>query len=113
MIFVARRYRFHAYHSVPSLPPPWCDTHSHNYTVEVVAADESDTEVVVDTDQLDACWAKIGPGYPNRTRDLNDTHDSTTVEALARAWLDGFASTIPQVVEVTVWEDDDRWGRAR
>jgi hypothetical protein len=38
------------------------------------------------------------------------TPTSTTVEALA-AWI---LYHFPDVVrEVTVWEDDDRWGRAR
>jgi hypothetical protein len=64
--------------------------------------------MVIDTDELDRVWKTE---FAFEGRDLNDmTPTSTTVEALA-AWI---LYHFPDVVrEVTVWEDDDRWGRAR
>ena len=110
-VSVARLYRFGAYHLVPSLPEPWCSTHYHDYTVEVVA--QSSTKDLVDTDWLDAAWRTIGPdGLPGQARNLNDHFADTTVEALAENWLIEFQAAVPEVVQVTVWEDDTRWGRA-
>jgi 6-pyruvoyl-tetrahydropterin synthase len=107
---VARRYTFSAHHHVEGLAEPWCSDHWHDYTVEIVAEQQAlaDGSMVIDTDELDRVWKTE---FAFEGRDLNDmTPTSTTVEALA-AWI---LYHFPDVVrEVTVWEDDDRWGRAR
>lgn len=111
MIAVARRYTFAARHRVEGLAPPWNETHDHDYTVEVVAEAQApaDGSMVVDTDQLDAVWQTLGADLDGT--DLNDaTPTDTTVEALAAWMLDHFPAPVN---EVTVWEDNQRWGRAR
>lgn len=111
MIAVARRYTFAAHHHIEGLAEPWCHDHWHEYTIEVVAETEElpDGSMVIDTDELDAIWKQHKPLF--RDRDLNDsTPTNTTVEALA-AWVLGHFPD--EVREVTVWEDTQRWGRAR
>lgn len=118
MISVARRYFFEAEHQVFELQSPWNERHGHKYTVEVVAEADLDSDdladglVVIDTDDLDKVWGDLeeflGGTY------LNDsTPTSTTVEALAAWVLDVFDILGDAVREVTVWEDQTRWGRAR
>lgn len=110
MIAVARRYRFTAHHRVEALAAPWNRDHWHDYTVEVVAeAGDLNGGIVVDTDRLDEVWKAHHRDFHDQ--DLNATTETdTTVEALAALILGYF----PDVVrEVTVWEDDTRWGRAR
>lgn len=114
MIAVARRYTFTAAHRVEGLPEPWCSTHEHRYTVEVVCERElgKGESIVIDTDVLDAVGYALANDLDGQ--DLNDaTPTDTTVEGLA-AWLLGrFSEAAAHVREVTVWEDDTRWGRAR
>ena len=111
MIEVARRYRFTATHHLPDAPAPWNEPHSHNYTVEVVAAgDETDYRgFVVDTDELDVVWESLRERFAGR--DLNESLPVvTSVEDIAAHILNHYWTTI--VSRVTVWEDDDRWGMA-
>lgn len=99
---VGRIYRFRAIHSLPDFPEPWCFPHQHDYTVEVEA------EGGTPTDRLDDWWDE-----KPRTRlyDLNDVYDGpTTVENIAADLLD---SAPPVVRSVTVWEDKQRWGKAK
>jgi 6-pyruvoyl-tetrahydropterin synthase len=108
---VARRYPFRAHHHIEGVAEPWCHDHWHDYIVEVVAEAQAppDGSMVIDTDELDRIWYDR---LESRFRgDLNQsTPTTTTVEALA-AWI---LYHFPDIVrEVTVWEDDDRWGRAR
>jgi 6-pyruvoyl-tetrahydropterin synthase len=110
---VARRYFFDATHHVPAANPPWSEPHDHRYTVEVVAEGHMNLDaMVVDTDDIDAVWKDIH-GLVNNA-DLNEALDKleeTTVEEISYWMLEEFKSV--GVVEVTVWEDEDRWGRAR
>lgn len=112
---VARRYRFHATHHVEGLAEPWSSPHGHGYTVEVVAElDGQTTDLVVDTDALDEVWALLEREYGLEGSDLNEsTPTTTTVEDLARWFLAAFGAVSERVRQVTVWEDEDRWGRAR
>lgn len=111
MIAVARVYRFSAKHHVDGLAEPWCRPHGHGYRVEVVAESAGGT-LVVDTDTLDRVWAPLGERMEGS--DLNETTPTvTTVEALAGWLLSVFQAEVPLVRQVTVWEDEDRWGRAR
>jgi 6-pyruvoyl-tetrahydropterin synthase len=122
VVEVARRYQFNGEHHVPGLPLPWCDRHTHRYTVEVVARG-SDTSVVVDTDLMDHAWDSIfaslpSPGHvdvPARLIDLDIAYGPqwTTVESLSQRWLREFYDVVPEVVEVSVWEDMKRRGTAR
>jgi 6-pyruvoyl-tetrahydropterin synthase len=107
MIEVARRYHFRGRHHVPGLPHPWCEPHEHDYTVEIVA--RGTAPVVIDTDEVDAAWARIRPLFA-----LVEAYrpEHTTVEALAERWLADMRATIPCVHRVVVWEDDTRWGAA-
>lgn len=112
-ISVARRYEFAAEHHVPHLDPPWCEPHTHDYTVEVVATGPLTDGIVIDTDRLDALWESMAPSLdPDALPDLNDQFEDTTVEGLAALWLGTFRLAFPQVESVTVWEDTRRWGRA-
>jgi 6-pyruvoyl-tetrahydropterin synthase len=113
VIAVARRYQFNARHRVEGLPEPWCDTHAHRYTVEVVCESHLAPEesIVIDTDVLDAVG--YGLAIDLDGQDLNDaTPTDTTVESLA-IWMLGLFGEVADVREVTVWEDYTRWGRAR
>jgi 6-pyruvoyl-tetrahydropterin synthase len=104
---VARLYKFEATHHVEGLADPWRSPHGHGYTVEVVA--EGEGPLVVDTDVLDAAWAPLAERLEGA--DLNEAVGGpTTVEDLAMRLLKEFPWPARQV---TVWEDDDRWGRAR
>lgn len=105
-IHVARRYSFAAEHHIPGLGAPWNKPHWHDYTVEVVA--NSDTQLLLDTDRLDEGWNQVRPLGEN----LNELYEDTTVEALAVRWFDALRELVgTSVVQVTVWEDDLRWGR--
>lgn len=113
---VARRYTFSATHHLDGLPPPYCDPHSHLYTVEVVAEGELDDDgMVIDTAALDARWDEYRRHFEGQ--DLNVTlrdDGPTTVEQISDNLLHVFRRDVSEmVVEVTVWEDSDRWGRAR
>lgn len=112
---VARRYRFEATHQLDGAATPWNLRHGHLYTVEVaVSADSVDDDgMVVDTDALDGVWAVCRRDYEGQH--LNDTHSfPTTVENLAADLAQRFRVVAPQGagLAVTVWEDDNRWGRA-
>lgn len=114
MIAVARRYTFWAHHHVEGAPEPWCNDHGHTYTVEVVAEGDSTDRngMVIDTDLLDRVWSGIVNDIEGT--DLNaTTAGSTTVEDLAQEWLSVYRAAADTVVEVKVFEDDERWGRAR
>lgn len=114
-ITVARRYRFVASHSLAAVGPPWNEPHSHVYTVEVQAAAEANhlaDGLVVDTEELDSVWQRLRPYVEVGEDDLNALYADTSVEGLAAEWLQGFRDRVPRVVAVTVWEDDERWGRA-
>lgn len=77
--------------------------HGHHYTVEVVGTFNHE-----DADEL---W--IGDMLPEYDgENLNDVFALTTVEEFAARLLSRFAANIEGVRQVTVWEDDDRWGRA-
>lgn len=105
---VARRYRFSAKHHVSGLGERWAEPHGHDYTVEVVA-EGLIAPVVVDTDLMDDAWEPIGLRIDGT--DLNESVGGpTTVEDLAATFLRAMPGFVR---EVTVWEDDDRWGRAR
>ena len=124
-VAVARRYEFNAVHRVEELGPPWNETHEHHYTVEVVAEVDRpehlrlvQSAVVVDTDRFDAVWDELARsiGLDSDTRlvegipDLNEvTPTTTTVEALAVWMMDYFKDL--GATQITVWEDDSRWGR--
>lgn len=111
VIAVARRYFFNAEHRVDGLAEPWCSRHEHSYTVEVVAEEQFPAvgTMVVDTDVLDRVAHDVIA--PLDGTYLNDsTPTSTTVEELAAWMLSRFDAPVR---EVTVWEDDNRWGRAR
>lgn len=96
---VGRLYRFRATHSLPDFPEPWCFPHEHDYTVEVVAVGGTPT------DTLDEWWST----YPTRWPVLDERFKPSTVENIAE-WL---LSEAPRtVLEVVVWEDRQRWGRA-
>lgn len=101
MTAAGRLYRFQAVHSLPDFPPPWSRTHGHHYTVEV-AGD-------FNHEAADALWDEMKSLY--EYGDLNDVLVPTTVEALAHHFLGEFA-TVEGIRQVTVWEDDNRWGRA-
>lgn len=107
---VGRRYHFDAEHSVQGLGPRWADPHWHRYTVEVVATDELEgRSAVLSTDELDARYEQhLDLDGQNLNAMIGG---STTVEALAAYWLEWFREVSPLVREVTVWEDDARWGR--
>jgi 6-pyruvoyl-tetrahydropterin synthase len=108
---VARRYRFRGKHHLPGFPEPWCEVHEHDYTVEVVAVSPVG-DVHVDTDRIDQAWRFI-KSDTDGPYDLDAFGpENTTVEALAQRWLRMFRYEIPSTVQVSVWEDDDRWGRA-
>jgi hypothetical protein len=117
-VTVARRYQFTATHSLPMLGPPWNEPHSHRYTVEVVAESTRCTDLgedvlpgFFDTDILDAAWNAIAPRHG---ADLDvDWPGDSTVESLASDFLAALGAFDLPVIEVTVWEDDNRWGRAR
>jgi 6-pyruvoyl-tetrahydropterin synthase len=110
-VSVARRYFFTAEHWVPWLPEPWNQPHVHSYTVEVVASGDLDSGgLVVDTDLIDDLWRVAL--QPDENHTLNAQYSDTTVEGLSRMWLAEFRDRLQQVVSVTVWEDDNRWGRA-
>lgn len=94
---VGRLYRFRATHSLPDFPPPWRFPHEHDYTIEVEAPGGTPTDI------LDKMDFSVYEG-----EDLNAIFESTTVEALA----DAFLAEIPEATAVTVWEDRQRWGRA-
>lgn len=104
---VARRYSFTAWHHLDGFAEPWCNHHMHVYTVEVVALSSADERL--DTDDLDDAWQSLAP---RENEDLNVHHHDTTVEELAAEWLSDLRGMVPQIVEVTVWEDRERWGRA-
>jgi 6-pyruvoyl-tetrahydropterin synthase len=115
---VARRYKFAGRHSLPSAGPPWSEPHDHIYTVEVVASAEDLPEgaLVVPTDEIDAAWsAEWGEGPPTAGDhvDLDDLlgAENTSVEALAHRWLAELGAAVPEITSVTVWEDEQRWGR--
>jgi 6-pyruvoyl-tetrahydropterin synthase len=116
-VSVARRYKFHASHEAVGLPPPWCERHEHDYTVEVVYTAEVDeliSDTVIDTDEIDAAWREIAHRFEGQY--LNNTvGGSTTVEQLAQAlwvyFLGDTSDNRSEPASVTVWEDDDRWGR--
>lgn len=95
---VGRLYRFRAVHSLPDYPEPWCYPHQHDYTVEVVAKGDTDTL------GLDREWASIAV-----PADLDVRFRPSTVENIASRLLGEFGS---EVLSVTVWEDQQRWGRA-
>lgn len=111
---VVRRYTFSAQHRLDSVGPPNNVLHAHRYSVEVLAErDVHPAELVVDTEQLDEVWASIGladDSWP--LHNLNDLYTDTSVEGLSRAWLARFSTKVVEVVEVTVWEDHQRAGRA-
>jgi 6-pyruvoyl-tetrahydropterin synthase len=112
-VAVARRYTFVAEHYVEGAPEPWSKRHSHTYTVEVVAVGDPDERgMIVDTDELDRAWGEIVESLKGEV--LNEVLPgcTTTVEDLAVLWLELLVQTVP-ISEVTVWEDVDRWGRAR
>lgn len=104
---VARVYRFRGTHRLPSLGTPWDEWHDHDYTVEVVARGE--LPLVLDTDALDAAWAKEQPAY---AAVVAFAPDQSTVEALAAMWLTNLRAALPAVCRVVVREDHDRWGAA-
>lgn len=98
----ARRYHFRAVHSLPGFPEPWCHKHPHAYTVELVGT--------FNHEQADEAWADVAPYYAEA--DLDDlVGSSTTVEELAEFFFTPFRD-VPGITQITVWEDDDRWGRA-
>jgi 6-pyruvoyl-tetrahydropterin synthase len=120
MVTVARRYTFHGRHHLPQLAAPWNQPHEHLYTVEVEAGGPYErgvlVAIVVDTDRIDEAWAALGPPSSDGSlvADLDSLYgaERTTVEALATRWLSELVQKVPQVTAVTVWEDDERWGRA-
>ena len=109
MIRVARLYRFYGRHHVPQLPAPWCYTHGHQYTVEVVAT----SNPLLDTDLLDQAWKDViaSAGEDGGVVELDILGpENTTVEALAVRWYEALRERVPEVRRVKVWEDDSRWG---
>lgn len=120
MVTVARRYTFRGRHHLPQLAAPWNQPHEHTYTVEVEASGPyqrgSLVALVVDTDRIDEAWATLAlpddPAVPVQDLDERYGAERTTVEALATRWLSELSQRVPQVSAVTVWEDDERWGRA-
>lgn len=121
MISVARRYSFVATHEldVPGIDDPaWTERHGHRYTVEVVAevgaAPGEGVAVVVDTDLLDDAADYVLEGLDGSN--LNESVGGpTSVEDLAQRFLLRLRERpgTERLVEVSVWEDDDRRGRAR
>lgn len=98
---VARRYRFRATHSLPDFPEPWCFPHQHDYTLEVVVAGGTSTDIV------DELWDQIAV---HEVANLNSLWEPSTVENIAENLLTGWFDEI--AIAVTVWEDASRWGRA-
>jgi 6-pyruvoyl-tetrahydropterin synthase len=96
---VGRIYRFRGVHSLPGFPEPWCFPHQHDYTVEVVVAGGTDTLA------LDVAWDQFG--LDGRVVNMNAVFLPSTVESIAEELLEHF-----DALSVTVWEDQQRWGRA-
>lgn len=112
-VTVARRYRFKALHSIRGGAEPWCFPHEHAYTVEVTVEDDRMSDgMVIDTDRLDAWWATRLPLFERCNLDETLPVARTTVEAIAGYLIDHAAENDLALSAVTVWEDDDRWGRA-
>jgi hypothetical protein len=97
MITVGRIYRFRAIHSLPDYPKPWCFPHQHDYTVEIVMPGDTDTA------EVDATWEEL---RLEKKGDLNAVFQPSTVEHIAETLRRYF-----DAVSVTVWEDQQRWGR--
>jgi 6-pyruvoyl-tetrahydropterin synthase len=110
MIEVARRYFFVATHSLPGVEG-YDEEHGHRYTIEVVARGSSlDGEgMVIDTAALDRIFEPMVKGWSGSN--LNDYFAPSTVEVIADELL-GEVDHLPNAYAVTVWEDDERWGRA-
>ncbi len=108
---VARRYFFHASHSLPDVPG-YDKPHEHDYTVEVVAEGEYNeaTGMIVDTAMLDEHFQPLCSALENT--DLNVSVQPSTVERLAQGLAQGFMAEAPFNVSVRVWEDNNRWGQA-
>lgn len=103
---VARLYRFRASHSLPGVAG-YDQPHEHDYTVEVVAEGSLDKDgMVIDTQLMDDLMEPLCHSLEDS--DLNDFASPSTVENLA----DAFAAHAPDADQITVWEDDDRWGQA-
>jgi 6-pyruvoyl-tetrahydropterin synthase len=111
---VARLYRFTATHHVDGLSEPWNKPHVHNYTLEIVGQGEPDENgIIIDTDLWDAELAQVLEELDGGN--LNEiVGGPTTVEDLARHFLAimEWEEENSMVVQATVWEDDERWGRA-
>jgi 6-pyruvoyl-tetrahydropterin synthase len=112
---VARRYTWTASHRIPGHPVHG-RRHVHDYTLEVVG--EGDPvqagRFIIDTD----AWDEYLEGLIQNLEDCGDMNaavgeHNTSVEALARYFLGvmDWDEEPSRVVEVTVWEDDRRWGR--
>lgn len=114
-VAVARRFHFRAAHRLDKVGPPWNRLHEHLYVVEVVCeGPRGEDGLIVDTERLDEAWDDFEDPIEREGFNLNRaTGTDTSVESLAVYWLDLFREAVPQVTEVTVWEDDCRWGRAR
>lgn len=100
---------------MPHLAPPWNQPHDHHYTVEVVAARRYlTTGLVVDTDVLDQIWTDLGLARDGHIVNLNDLFGEfgTSVEWLSTELFQKFKTKVKEIVEVTVWEDNNRWGSA-
>lgn len=95
---VARVYRFHGEHSLPGFSEPWCFPHRHDYIVEVVVGGGTPTEL------LDEKWEQVGV---SEVVDVNAIWSPSTVEKISEDLLEHFGA-----LQVTVWEDGQRWGRA-
>ncbi len=109
---VGRRYKFDASHYVEGLPAPWSEAHPHRYTVEIVAEGRPYGGRAIDHEALDGWFEANTPSG----RLLNDDPQwgSTTVEDIAARILGSLPNMFGGViVEVTVWEDDERWATAR
>lgn len=109
---VARRYKFHAYHSLPGVKD-YDKPHEHDYTVEVVvdgALTGDKYGWIVDTAVVDAMYEPLCENLHDT--DLNGWADPSTVENLARRFRAEGPDQLQARMTVTVWEDDDRWGQA-
>ena len=91
---------------MPRDAPAW---HEYRILVECVGEPVGDDMQIVDFAILDAAWDSIAP--PNWT-DFNDTCEQTSVEWFANHFLDGLRAVVPEVTQVTVWEDELHSARA-
>jgi 6-pyruvoyl-tetrahydropterin synthase len=108
---VARRYTLRARHHLPDLAAPWNEPHDHDYTIEIAAERDGHHAYVIDTDLIDA-WFDEDVRPQMDGQNLNETLPvTTTVEAIAD-WILQRTPRDARITAVTVWEDQDRWGRA-